>query len=296
MTSWLLHISQDGPVEPSVQQLVDAARDERISYSPTGHAVGAPRNKTRLLSDGRAPYVTLLDHDDVWEPDFLRRRVEFLEAHPECGFVFSPLTIIDAGGDVVERAPPLLDDGVHASAEIVPALLECSGIPGGSVVVRRSALREVGDGFCDFLPRTYDYEMWIRLALRFPVGYIRSRDVLWRRHSTNASRSDLGSYAAEYTRLVSHLSAMFARAGPEPHPTPAAWRRKLTGLLLMTSMDALSMGDRRTAWRYLARAVRSGRRDALSFRTLAVAARVGLGRPGSALVDLAVRGRRGSTA
>jgi glycosyltransferase involved in cell wall biosynthesis len=289
LTRWRLHISQDGPARSSVSELVAAIGDSRISYSATGNPVGASRNKTGLLRSGEGPYVTLLDHDDVWDPDFLRRRIEFLEAHPDCAFVFSPLTVMDADGTIVERAPPLLADGVYASKDMVPALLEADGIPGGSVVLRRSALREIGDCFSESLPRTYDYELWMRLALRFPVGYVGLWDVRWRRHPLNASTTDLRGYEEEYERLVSRLSVMFARERPELRPGPGAWRRKLSALLLLTSLEALRIGQRRLAWRYLSQAVLRGRREALTRRTLTVALTVALGPPGVGLVAMARR-------
>jgi glycosyltransferase involved in cell wall biosynthesis len=284
LTSWRLHISQDGDSERSVEDLVSQEGDRRMAYSATGRPVGAPGNKTRLIRSGCAPYVALLDHDDLWKPDFLLRRVEFLETHPSCAFVFSPAIVIGADGNVLERRPRLLPDGIYASAEIVPFLLRSSGIPGGSIVARRSAYRDVGDEFCDFLPRTYDYEMWIRLALRFPVGYLGLWDVCWRRHAMNASTTDLRDYDEEYERLVSRLSLVIARHRPELLPGADVWRRKLNALLLMTSLDALALGERRTAWRYLSRAIRCYPRSAFSARTIAVALTVALGSPGATLV------------
>jgi glycosyltransferase involved in cell wall biosynthesis len=292
LTAWRLHLSQDGPALSSVAELVAARGDARISYSATERAVGAPANKNRLIDRGQAPYVALLDHDDVWEPDFLRRRVELLDAHPGCGFVCSPLMVLDAAGTAVERAPRLLADGVHASADAVAALLRSSGIPGGSVVARRSAYRAVGARFCSALPRTYDYEMWVRLALRFPVGYLGVWDVGWRRHGGNVSTTDLEGYDREYDELVARLATIVARERPELCSHPAMWRRKLGSLLLMTSLDALGEGRRRTAWRYLARAIVRDPRGAVRPRTIAVALRLALGRRGAALVAGARRIRR----
>jgi hypothetical protein len=62
------------------------------------------------------------------------------------------------------------------------------------------------------------------------------------------------------------------------------WRRKLSALLLMSSLEALTLGERRTALQYLAQAIRRDVRGALRGRTLAAALTVGLGRPGAAIV------------
>jgi glycosyltransferase involved in cell wall biosynthesis len=283
LPSWRLHISQDGGPEPSVAKLIAGRHNPRIDYSATERAVGAAQNKTRLLRTGDAPYIALLDHDDAWEQDFLRRRVEFLERNPSCAFVFSPLVVIDAEGAVLARGPRVLADGVYSSTDIVPLLLSWDGIPGGSVVARRSAYDEVGAEFCAFLPRTYDYEMWVRLALRFPVGYLGLSDAYWRRHHSNAS-SDLRGYDKEYERLISHLSRLVARDRPELSTRPDIWPGKLSALLLMTSSDALALGERRLARHYLSLAIRRDLRGTFRARTIAVALRVTLGRPGTALV------------
>jgi len=283
LTSWRLHISQDGPPESSVRNLIVARGDPRIVYSSTGSALGSAKHKSLLIRTGRAPLVALLDHDDLWGPDFLRRRVEFLEADPMCAFVFSPLTVIDADGNVVGQGSRLLADGVYSSSELVPVLLTTSGIPGGSVVARRAAYEDVGGEFCDFLPRTYDYEMWIRLALRFAGGYLGLWDVCWRRHGANAS-ARLDGCDKEYERLVSHVSGMVRQQRPDLPSGDEIWRRKLSALLLMTSLDALTLGQRRLARQYLSQAIRRDVRGSLRAPTLAAVLTVGLGRPGAAIV------------
>jgi glycosyltransferase involved in cell wall biosynthesis len=283
LTSWRLHISQDGPPEASVEDLIAARGDPRIVYSATGRPLGAAENKSLLIRSGNAPFIALLDQDDVWGRDFLRRRVKFLDADPTCAFVFSPLTVIDAQGNVIGRGPRLLADGVYSSSDAVPLLLNSNGIPGGSVVARRSAYEAVGGEFCDFLPRTYDYEMWIRLALRFPVGHLGLWDVSWRRHGANAS-ARLSGWDEEYERLVSHLSRMVEQQRPDLLSGDDTWRRKLSALLLMASQEALTLGERRTAWRYLTQAIRRDVRGAFRARTLAVALTVGLGPPGAGVV------------
>ena len=293
LTSWRLHISQDGLPEASLHQRVAArAEDPRISWSATGRSVGAAANKTRLLRRATAPYIALLDQDDLWDSGFLLRRVQFLESNPSCAFVFSPLTVIDASGHVIERRPALVAEGAHASEKIIPVLLSASGIPGGSVVVRRTALKEAGDHFCEFLPRTYDYEMWIRLALRSPVGHLDVRDVYWRRHAMNASSRNLRDCDQEYQRLVAHLSDLVATERPDVVIGQEVWRRKLSALLLMTSVDALANGDRRVAGRYLWLAIRRARRAAFTGRTLAVALKVCSGRFGVRVTDGLLRMNR----
>jgi glycosyltransferase involved in cell wall biosynthesis len=268
LRSWRLHLAQDGPAEPSVERLVAGTGDPRIYYSASGRTLGAPTNKTRLLRLTDAPYVALLDHDDLWGPDFLLRRVEFLETHPDCGFVFSPSVTIDADGADRGRNPCLLPDGVHSTDELIPRLLRWGGIPGGTVVARRAAYLQVGAEFCAGLPRTYDYEMWVRLALRFPVGYIGVWDAYWRRHGASASFADVRGYDEEYELLAVRLCRLLAVERPDLLPGTRFWRRKVSSLLLMKALDALEAGDRTAARKFLLRILSRDPGSAIDARVL----------------------------
>jgi glycosyltransferase involved in cell wall biosynthesis len=284
LSDWRLHISQDGPEEASVAELVAQCTDERIIYTASGQAAGAARNKTRLVQSAETRYVALLDHDDLWDPNFLRRRVAFLDANPRCGFVFSPNRIIDAEGRTIGRSRSLLATGVHPTERIVPQLLQWSGIPGSTVVARRSAYREVGDAFSDELPRTYDYEMWVRLALRHDVGYLDVCEASWRRHGRNTSLTDLRGYEDEYELLVTRLSALVATAHPGLSPPADVWARKVSSLLLTSALDAIEAHERRIAWRFLVRALQRRTRSALDPRVLALLVGIVFGTRGTSFI------------
>lgn len=278
---WRLHVSEDGPGGGEVQAAVEPyLADTRISYSATGGSLGAPRNKTLLIQKGDSPFVGLLDDDDHWRPDFLRRRVEFLEAHRECGFVFSPIVVVDEQGRELERSAPLVAGGVHRSEEFVPRLLRRpGGLPGTTFVVRRSAYEAVGQEFDVDLPRTYDYEMWLRLAVRFPVGYLTVWDAAWRRHPARSS-ADVNGLEEEYSRLVGRMSALIATEQPRAQLSRRGWRWKRAGWLLSAALDALDVGDRAGALSCLARALQTSPRALADPRVPAVLAAFLLGEPG----------------
>ena len=82
-SAWHLLISENGPEGSELgRRLRQYVADERIEYSPTGADLGAATNHTRLIQHGSAPYVAILHDDDRWDPEFLERRVQFLEATP----------------------------------------------------------------------------------------------------------------------------------------------------------------------------------------------------------------------
>lgn len=292
MQNWRLFLSQDGPRNPAVEEVISSRRhDTRISYSATEREVGAPGNKSLLLRCGSSPYIALLDHDDVWAADFLSNRISFLERETSCGFVFSPLAVIDSNGAVVDRTPPILTAGVYRPQQFVPVLLRATGIPGATIVARRTAYRAAGMAFCDSLPRTYDYEMWVRIALCSSVGYLHAWDAYWRRHESNASLTNLDGYQLEFESIVKHLQVLIAELAPQFQLADNEWGKKVAGWLLVTALDATQTSDSRTAVECLERALRRHPRSVLDRRVLLLVLGLIFGHRGGTIVR-AVRNAR----
>src|SRR5919109_469577 len=98
-TAWRLVVSENGPGGGAVEAAVRAFTDDpRIRYEATGRNLGAAANWTRLVRAGSAPYVTVIQDDDVWDPGFLASRVSFLQRNPSCAFVFSGERMMDGDG------------------------------------------------------------------------------------------------------------------------------------------------------------------------------------------------------
>jgi glycosyltransferase involved in cell wall biosynthesis len=280
---WSLLISENGPGGGELEErLAPFLADERIRYSATGGDLGAAQNHTRLLKAGEAPYVAILHDDDRWDPGFLERRVEFLERHPGCGLVFSGNREIDESSRETARSELLLAEGVHQPGEVVPLMLRRNivGIP--TVLVRRSAYETVGPAFSEETI-AFDYEMWLRLALRFPVGYLAVRDADYRVHRQQVTMT-VRRRGEEQVRLFEHLGTLLdATPGIEPDRRPL--RRRLAGAHLSAALDALQDADRRPVGRHLARALRTYPPVAVDPRAPAALVGLALGRRGSRLLD-----------
>jgi glycosyltransferase involved in cell wall biosynthesis len=288
LQSWRLRISDDGPgggaVEAAVRPYLD---DPRISYSANGRRLGASGNATACIQAGTAPYVHLLHDDDMVEEGFLERHVRFLEGNPDCGLVFSSYVEVDGEGREIARAESLAREGVYAADEFLPLMLQRNLPTPASVVVRRAAYEAVGPRFDGRFAAIYDYEMWFRIATRFPVGYLASWDVHWRRHGEQISYS---SYRGEeYLLLLQHMDQLLQRTRPDLRLSPTLQRRKEASALLTASIDALEQGDVPRARRRLHDALRHSKRLLLDPRVAAAAVGIAFGEPGR---RAAVAGRR----
>lgn len=295
-TNWRLVVSENGPGGGEVEAVVRAyTGDARISYVATGKNLGAAANWTRLIQTGSAPYVTLIQDDDAWEPGFLARRVAFLAEHQACGFVFSGERRMDGEGReiAVERTRSLpikdisevLTEGVYAPREFFPAMyrhqlggIHTPSIASGGVMSRRSALEAVGPFFDDSNPDLYwDVDLYMRMALRFPTGFLAVRDVLQRLHHPSIT-SDSPFDGERWIRYHQFYGDWIRRGLPGLE-LPRQFDQLRSRAYIMAALDALEETNRRKSAGYLGSAVRAYPASLLNPRVAAAAAVLLLGKP-----------------
>ena len=133
---------------------------------------GGARNAGIAASRGR--YIALLDADDRWTPDFLRRQIRYLNAHPECDLVYCDALV---SGESLLAGRRFMDTAPSAGAVTLLSLIgqECNIIL-STVVVRREPIVAAGM-FDETLRRGQDFDLWLRLALRGATIHYQ-RDVL----------------------------------------------------------------------------------------------------------------------
>lgn len=154
--------------------------DSRIRYvKQENGGVSSARNHGFQLSTGS--YIAFLDADDVWLPDNLASKVEFLNQNQHIGLVHSDLEQIDEkserNGQVMSgKSGWLLNDLLAWQSSCIPAPSSC--------VIRRSCLENVGV-FDTQLSNNADQELWIRLAKEYEIGRIKRVTWLYRIHAQN---------------------------------------------------------------------------------------------------------------
>lgn len=152
-----------------------AATDERVVLiEQENQGLAAARN--RGIERARGRLIAFLDNDDFWLPEKLSLQVELADARPEVGAVSCYSTLIDEHGRCLGWRY-----GGAADGEVYAEMLEWDMVSGGSVaLVRRAALDAVGP-FDESNSIRSDWDMWIRLARKYPfatvprilVGYTR---------------------------------------------------------------------------------------------------------------------------
>jgi GT2 family glycosyltransferase len=243
---WRLTIAQDGPPTDGVRRAVAPYLDDpRVSYRAAGRRLGIAALKNELIASSHAPYFTVLDDDDFWMDGWLARRVEFLDGNPECVLVWSAHVDVDGSGREVARRPPAMSSGVHSAREFTTRMIEANLIATPSVLVRRSAYAAAGGRFDPRFVYISDYELWLRLGMTGPVGFLGVYDSAYRVHAQQASQRR--GWADDFLLLGDHVDGLLAGRFPELRADPRRARRMKADRLLSSALDAAGRSERRLA-------------------------------------------------
>lgn len=151
-----------------------------------------------------ASWLAFLDHDDVWEPNFLARMTALMADVPDATFVYADRRILSEDPDTGAFA--LSDPQSMPKPEMLSTHLQdrCPFTP-CSALIHRQAFFAAG-GFDVRHNGVEDWDLWLRLTFQ-KVRFAQCCEPLvqYRVHSANASRHALRMLAVSFRVLDRNL-------------------------------------------------------------------------------------------
>lgn len=158
---WELIVVDDGSTDNS-RTMVEGFNDSRIQYIyQANQGVSVARNLGVGQSSGY--WLAFLDSDDRWLPKKLEKQLELLEKEKTAWAHTDEIWIRNK-----VRVNP---HKKHAKPEgrIYLKCLPLCVVSPSSVMIQRAVFDEVG-AFDPLLPAAEDYDLWLRLAARYPIS------------------------------------------------------------------------------------------------------------------------------
>jgi hypothetical protein len=198
-------------VDDASQDGIDAvvARyDGRVRLHRQPRNLGVPHNLTDAIQRSRGDRVHVLHGDDLVLPGFYTA-MDRAFADPSTGAAWCRQIFINSAGEWVGVSELDLPEGVIADAAAYLGREQRIMTP--SICVRRHVYETLG-GFQPTLSCAEDWEMWVRIASRFPVYHVRAALALYRMHDQSNTGRNLRN--AGETRAAATAIAMFAQSLP----------------------------------------------------------------------------------
>jgi glycosyltransferase involved in cell wall biosynthesis len=141
-----------------VREALAGIRDPRLRVIRRNCNGGPAAARNSGLRHARAPLVSQLDADDMWEPDYLEHVLPHFE-DPAVGLVYANAEIL---GHPIGHDTYIFDPSPHP-IDCFPKLAEQNPVPALTATMRSAAVRAVG-GYARWLPMAQDYHLYLKLA------------------------------------------------------------------------------------------------------------------------------------
>jgi len=190
---WTTIVVNDGSAADyslELESLIEEFAERRIRYLRSeNRGLAAARNLG--ISSGKAPFVALLDSDDMWYPHKLARQVELLQGDAQTALLHADTDFLH--GDTMDRLermqPRALGLERLTPQETWRKLLRQNFVCVNTVVLRRSAGEKAGF-FDPGFRALEDKEYWIRLLMSgFAMRHMPEVLAIYRKHDSNMSKS-----------------------------------------------------------------------------------------------------------
>ena len=159
-------VVDDGSTDATPEQIARyGQRIQAVRQANQGRS--AARNSGLRMARGE--YVIFLDSDDALLPSMAATQLAHLQKHPHMAFAHGQAWMTDLQGRLV--VPPVL-----MGAPLDPTQPPFASLVMGqtpllhTALIRRSALEAVGD-FEEGLEVSEDWDLWLRLAAQYDVGF-----------------------------------------------------------------------------------------------------------------------------
>ncbi len=173
-------------------RVVEALSDPRVRYIRHSENLGPAAALNTGLELARGEYLACLDADDLMKSNNLAAKVAMLDGERDVGLVYSNAEIIDAHERSVGSLYRARDTREPRLNHVFNQLLNENFIVASSTVVRRSCYDVVG--LYDVkLRHGEDWDMWLRLADRYPFGYIDEQLIQHRVHPDSLQYRNLAN-------------------------------------------------------------------------------------------------------
>ncbi len=185
-----IEVIDDCSTDDDVEILVKEIGKGRIEFFSQKQNAGSLRNFETCIKRSKGHLIHLLHGDDKVKPGFYLEIENLFKKYPLIGAAFTGLSVIDEEGTLLYHNNTIQDySGIIQDWLLNISKNQC--LRTCAIVVKRSVYENLGGYFG--VGYGEDWEMFVRIAARYPVAYSPENLALYRLHDNNISTRFLSS-------------------------------------------------------------------------------------------------------
>lgn len=157
------------------KKVVKSFNDPRINYHRNKKNIGMMRNWNKCIELSNGKYLMILGDDDMLYPNFIDVSLGAHEGAPKIGFSFAHCNKVDQEGkDIMRWGYKFTPSGyldrhkyLHYTIKYGACLTNSS-----TVLINKKVFSKVKAFEAPYGSNTFDFNMWIKIGLKYPIYFI----------------------------------------------------------------------------------------------------------------------------
>ena len=178
-------VVDDGSTDDTVH-LIKGYGNKVTLLQQKNSGAAAARNFGAQMAAGK--WLAFLDADDLWESDKLEKQMALSSIY---SWSYTDSVFFGHGFDGTLKSS---DVSPHQKGWVLPVLVVNNFIGTSTVLLNKEVFMAEG-GFDPSLKALQDWDLWLKIASKFQLGYVPDVEMKYRVHSKSTSRSARKTYA-----------------------------------------------------------------------------------------------------
>lgn len=237
-------VADDGSTDGTRELVQTRFPKVRYFWKPNGGQASA---RNLGITNAEGDLLAFVDSDDLWLPEKLTQQVRLFIEDPTLAWSYTDCySFVGRPDNITYRFSRIAKPHV---GNILPQLFLNNFIPSPTVMIRRTVFEALGLWDENVL-LAEDWNMWLRIAARFPIKYLDEPLALYRRHGDS-----MVSNTSAQDNLDAHLQVLRQTLKHNSDQLRPLWRPALANLYFKIGLGYLKCGMSATGRLCLARAI-----------------------------------------
>ena len=189
-------------------QWITSLNDERIIIHPSSKPLSIEENWGRVKTIAKNEYMTLIGHDDLLKPDYLKTMNELISKSPDATLYQTHFQYINSKGKII-RGCKVMNEKENGPEFLQSILQNQIDIVGTGFMMRSKDYDEVGG-----IPTSYpnllfaDFELWLNLTIKNYKATSLDEGFFFRLHQSTTSVSSDEKYQKAFEKFIFYLETL----------------------------------------------------------------------------------------